>query len=188
MDRNHPYNNERRITMDENRQINGTDTFEYDLEMLKYFQSEFEYRHKHFWEILIKFFILSIGVTILPIASGVFGFDLNEIPRRLLICLPILGIAISFLSNFVLWDEMKKIVAVNKAKYRINSQLLDPKYHYEFYNKDVAKPSSDSGRNAIGSKRKWLSFRLIIIVSVLEILIAVYVIVVLLSLPQIITV
>ena len=37
---------------------NYSSTFEQDIEMLNYFQNEFMYRHTHYWNILIKFFLL----------------------------------------------------------------------------------------------------------------------------------
>ena len=127
------------------------DTFEHDLEMLKYYQQEFEYRNTHFWNTAIKLFLLTLAVTILPIVSTVFGVQLKEIANKgLLYAFPFLGLIIAVFSCFILDNEAKRLSAVNTAKYRINNECFPEKYHYHFYNKDILKEE--------GSERKnWLS-------------------------------
>ena len=114
---------------------NVCENFEHDLAMLNYFQEEFMFRQKHYWDILIKLFALSIIVTILPITSEVFGISLISIHQRFLLIFPAIGLIISLCSLFLLLGEAKRIRAVNDAKYRINRQYMDEKYQYMFFNK-----------------------------------------------------
>lgn len=138
------------------------ETFEQDLEMLKYFQDEFKFRQEHYWDILIKLFIFTITITILPIASEVFGIKLNEIDPRFLVCFPALGLVVAFFGFFLISKEAKKMSAVNHAKYRIN-RGMDSKYHYHFYNKDVGTEKSD--------QKKFLSFQMAWFVLILELIV-----------------
>lgn len=152
-------------------------TFEHDIEMMKYFQEEFMFRQAHYWEILIKLFTLTIVITILPIATEVFGISLSNIPHEFLLCFPGLGVIISLLSLFLLGKEAKKIKAVNEAKYRINRQCMDEKYHYEYYNDEVGKGDSN--------RKKWLSFQIIWVVFALELIVIIGVSIVILSTPAV---
>lgn len=138
-------------------------TFQQDLEMMKFFQEEFMFRHKHYWDILIKFFMLTVIISILPIASQVFGIELNTIPQRYLLCFPALGLIVSVLSLIVLLSEAKKMSSANSAKYYINKHCMDPKYHYKFYNDEIGTGSSN--------KKRWLSFLMPWFVFCLELLI-----------------
>ena len=139
------------------------DTFNNDLEMLKYFQEEFMFRQKHYWDLLIKLFALTLGVTILPIASEVFSISIKPIPQNYLLCFPALGFLISLFSFFLLRKEARKMSSVNEAKYRINRQYMDPKYHYAFYNRNVGTGISD--------KKKLLSFQMTWFVFTLELIV-----------------
>ena len=42
------------------------DCFDSDLKMLQYLQNEFLYRHAHYWDFLIKSFLLTITITVFP--------------------------------------------------------------------------------------------------------------------------
>ncbi len=138
-------------------------TFQHDLEMMDYFQNEFMFRQKHFWDILIKLFTLTVVITILPIASEVLGTELNAIPAKCMFLFPALGFIISFLNLFLLKQEAEKIAAVNEAKYRINRECMDSKYHYVYFKNWEADAQS---------KAKWLSHQLPWLVFFLEVLIA----------------
>lgn len=61
------------------------------LKMLDYFQNEWLYRHKHFWDISIKLFLFNLVFTMLPFISEAFGitFRLNQFP---MLTFPIFGI------------------------------------------------------------------------------------------------
>lgn len=124
-------------------------TFQQDLEMMRYFQDEFMFRHKHYWNILIKFFSLTVIISILPIASQVFGIELNAIPHRYLLCFPSLGLLVSVISLIILLSEAKKMSSANDAKYCINKHCMDPKYHYKFYDEVIGTKNSNKKKMAI---------------------------------------
>lgn len=107
-------------------------TFEHDIEMMKFFQQEFMFRHNHYWNILIKFFLMTVVVTVLPITSDIFGVSLKTAPTdsRYLLFFPALGLIIAILSLVLLLAEAKRMTAVNRAKYRINGENMDKKYQY----------------------------------------------------------
>ena len=144
-----------------------SETFEDDLEMLRYFQEEFMFRQSHYWNILFKFFVLTIVVAILPIAGEVFGISLNSIQQKYLIFFPILACLIASFSLIILLDEARKVQAVNEAKYRINRMNMDSRYHYEYYNDQVGKGMNKS------KKRRWLAFKMPWFTFALEIIIIV---------------
>lgn len=103
-----------------------------DFEALKYFQDEFQYRHKHFWNVMIKLFVLDVVILLLPFSTEIFGISLAPIKPEYIVCFPIFGALVAILTYVILNDEAKKISAVNKAKYRISRELPE-KYHYENY-------------------------------------------------------
>lgn len=144
-----------------------SDTFENDFKVLNFFQDEFYYRHKHYWSLLIKSFTFVLLITTLPITTGVLGFSVLEMPKWILCCFPILGIIISSLSTYVLCGEARRMNAVNNAKYRINKYLMDKKYQYEFFDLDTKKSSDQKNHS------KWLAYKMVYIILLVEILIAV---------------
>lgn len=143
--------------------IDYSSTFQQDIEMMRYFQDEFMFRHKHYWDILIKFFTLTVIISILPIASQVFGIELNTIPHRYLLCFPTLGLIVSVISLIIQLGEANKMRSANEAKYYINKHHMDPKYRYKFYDDVIGTKDT--------KKSKWLSFRLPWLVFSVEILI-----------------
>lgn len=158
---------------------NYSSTFKQDIEMLNYFQNEFMYRHTHYWNILIKFFLLTIIITILPVTSEVLGVVLDNIPQKSLLIFPALGLIVAIFSSFILLDEAKKLQAVNEAKYRINRQNMAKKYHYAHYNDKVGK--NITSREKENERKKWLSFRMIWIMLGTELLIIIGVFFILVS-------
>ena len=156
---------------------NTIDDFNRDYQMLNYFQSEFLYRHKHFWSVLIKSFILVLSTTIIPIVSEVFGIVFNNIIQRFLFIFPIIGILLAIGSFLILLDEGKKINAVNTAKYRIN-QTMDEKYQYYFYTKFNNGNFRDIKTN---KRKKGLTVIIPIFLLILELIIAVVIIMILIS-------
>ncbi len=136
--------------------------FRSDLEMLKYFQDEFQYRHKHFWDIAIKLFILDIIVLLLPVSTEILGINLILIKSEYIAFFSLFGVLIAVLTYCILTDEAKKISAVNKAKYRINRQMKE-KYQYVNYVGNMA------------DKRKQLAFSLPKYILAVEIIMAVMV-------------
>ena len=131
--------------------------FEKDLLMLQYFQEEFQYRHKHFWNILILLFVLCVVIIILPIAPEVMGIKIQELSNIQKLLFPVLGMVVAGLSFVILKDEAKKIGAVNEAKYRINSKMAE-EYRYVNYVGDMA------------DKKKKLSLSLPVYVLIAELL------------------
>ena len=162
-------------------------TFEHDFQMLNYFQEEFKYRHQHYWEILIKLFTFTIGVTVLPVISGVFGLNLSSVPRSFLICFPGIGAMLSLFSFFILYDKAKKLSAIGHAKYRVNVMLMDPKYHYEFYNKAYLEHIQNNTDHSKSAKHKLLAYKMIWIKLIVEWFIIIPVFIILFSVPQTIT-
>lgn len=131
------------------------------LEMMKFYQEEFIYRHKHYWDLIIKFFILFVVVTTLPIISGVLGVELKEVSQKHLVFFPIIGILIAILGRHIVLMEVKFMASANKSKYRINQKLLSNEYQYEWFDKEN-----------LNSKKKRFSFKLPNIIFVFELLIA----------------
>lgn len=151
----------------EKHAIPDKSSFDRDFAMLTYFQDEFKFRSTHYWSILIKMFVLTTIITILPIVSDAFGLSLNIIPSDVVFCFPALGLVLSCLSLFIILDEAKKIQAVNEAKYRINRNRMESSYHYHFYNPNIGKQTSNGKRK----KTKWLAFKMPWIVFGTELLI-----------------
>lgn len=52
--------------------------------MLQFFQDEFIYRHTHFWNILMKLFILDAIIVLLPLVSEIMGISLKAIDHHFL--------------------------------------------------------------------------------------------------------
>lgn len=100
-----------------------------DLEMLKYFQDEYKFRHAHFWGLAIKLLIMETIILFLPITSSVLGIELKEIRQKEALLFPIFGVFIAILTFKILHKEAKNINAVGTVKYRINKEM-DKKYHY----------------------------------------------------------
>ena len=143
------------------KEVQDEKKMEIALEMMKFYQEEFMYRHKHYWDLIIKFFSLFVVVSTLPIISGVLGVELNEISRKHLIFFPIIGMLIAILGRHVVLMEVKFMASANKSKYRINQKLLPDKYQYEWFDKEN-----------LNSKKKRFSFKLPNIIFVFELLIA----------------
>ena len=77
--------------------------FEQDLQMLQYFQDEFQYRHKHFWYILILLFVLCVVIIILPIAPEVMGIKIQKLALSLPLYVLIAELLLCLLVLFVIW-------------------------------------------------------------------------------------
>lgn len=140
-------------------------TFEKDLAMMQYFQEEFMYRQTHYWNILIKSFLLVISVSILPVASQVFGIEIKTIPIKTIRFFPLMGIGFALLGLFALLKEAEKIQSANVAKYRINRQYMRKRYHYEYYNDNVGQSENET------KKRKWMSYIVPFVVLAVELMI-----------------
>ena len=143
--------------------INHDNTFDKDLEMLKYFQEEFMFRHNHFWNILIKFFLLTIIFSVLPVTGEFLGVSVDAIPNKYLICFPMLAGIVAIFSLVILLDEAKKMRAVNEAKYRINKKNMDSIYQYVHYGSNAAGTKTNRG---LAIKLPWVAFILEIAIIV----------------------
>lgn len=117
----------------ENNTAKKEKDFDRDYQMLNYFQDEFLYRHKHFWNFGVKSFLLTMTITIIPIANEIFGLTFSDMISSFLLVFPAIGMTLAIGSFFIMLDECKKMEAVNAAKYRINRNM-DEKYQYIFYN------------------------------------------------------
>lgn len=115
------------------------DSFEQDLKMLQYFQDEFEYRHKHYWSIMERFFILFIIVATLPVLKGVFGIEMNHDYVRHVMVFEVAAVAIAVIQLIVLLNEGQKIRAINCSKYDLNRKMTEAKYHYYMYSEEKPK-------------------------------------------------
>jgi heme/copper-type cytochrome/quinol oxidase subunit 4 len=141
---------------------NDINEIQQDFEVLKYFQDEFQYRHKHFWNVMIKLFVLDVVILLLPFSTEIFGISLAPIKPEYIVCFPVFGALIAILTFIILNDEAKKISAVNKAKYRI-ARGLPEKYHYENY------------AGNMDDKRKQLAFSLTKFVLAVELIMVIIV-------------
>ncbi len=84
--------------MSENNTAKKEKDFDRDYQMLNYFQDEFLYRHKHFWNIGMKSFLL----TIIPIANEIFGLTFDDMISSFLLVFPAIGMALAIGSfNYV---------------------------------------------------------------------------------------
>ena len=135
--------------------------FDRSLEMMKYYQDEFMYRHKLFWDLLIKFFVLFIVVSTLPIMSGVLGAKLSEIPQRYLIIFPIVGILISLFSRYILLEESRRLTSVNDTKKSINQKCFIPKYQYI----ECAKKGNKTTNKKLSSRLPNIMFFLELVIA-----------------------
>ena len=125
------------------------DSFEQDLKMLQYFQNEFEYRHKHYWHILERFFLVFIVIVTLPILKGVFGIEFTgEKVGNVLYLFPLIAIFVAIIQFLVLIDEAKKLNAVNRAKYRLNKKHMDERYRYWFYSDEEKAQKEEKKKQA----------------------------------------
>ena len=116
--------------------------FDCDLEMLKYFQSEFSNRLNRFWDIANKIFTLVVIICLLPFVSEIAGIKLTETARLYSLCFPVIAFLVAFVGKILLDDESRNIRAVNTAKYRLNRLFMIERYHYDYYNDDVGKKQS----------------------------------------------
>jgi hypothetical protein len=132
--------------------VENRDKFEQDLKMLEYFQSEFEYRHQHYWRILERFFILFIVVATLPILKGLLGIEILGEFNRHVVVFQIAALAIAVIQLIVLLDEGKKISAVNKTKYELNKRMEYPRYRYYLYSEQEKKKKTKSKEQPKGKE------------------------------------
>lgn len=147
--------------------------FDCDIEMIKYFQEEFVYRHKHYWNIVFKVFTMVVITSLFPFASEISGIRLIETARLYSLCFPVIAFVVACLGKFVLDDEATKIKAVNNAKYAVNKCMIK-RFHYDFYNPDVGKISTDqpTTKEKVTTKEKrWLSINLTSKIFAMEFLI-----------------
>lgn len=151
-------------------QTTNTNEFDRDVQMLKYFQDEFLYRHKHFWNILVKSFLLTATITIIPIIKELSGIEFdNEVIAKYYIVFPLLGLALAIGSFLLLLDESRKLSAVNNVKYQIN-QRMDEKYRYIFYNNASKKAvqSTDCDKSLKRVKMPSLTYSIVTLFFILE--------------------
>ena len=137
--------------------------FDCDIEMLKYFQEEFIYRHKHYWNIVFKVFTLVVVTCLIPFASEIAGVKLIETARLYSLCFPVIAFVTAILGKFILDDEATKMSAVNRAKYTLNKQNMIDRYHYYYYNPDVGQKETDkpiTKKEAKSKSNRWLSINL----------------------------
>ena len=156
----------------------SSEVFQKDIQMLQYFQDEFMYRHKHFWQLLTKLFILTIVVTIAPITTQVAGVIFNDSIKSFSLCFPVLGLILASLGFHILQSEAKRMHAVNDAKKRINKKI-GKRYRYETFDKSAQKDTTLKNTG----KHNLLAFQLPVLIFVTEFIIAVGVFVVLLRTP-----
>ena len=99
--------------------------------MLQYFQDEWKYRHVHIWNILKIFFVVNIAVTLFPFFTGIIDLETKAfyIPS---IIFPIAGLVIAIFTFIILNSEVKRLQAVDIAKYRI-ANMLPEEYRYHNY-------------------------------------------------------
>ncbi len=140
--------------------------FEQNAKMLEYFQNEFMYRHTHYWNLLIKIFILTIIVAILPLTSEALGIAVIELAVNQMLIFPMISLVIAIYGFIVLLDEAKKMRAVNNAKYRINKQM-DEKHQYDLYNPNVGKKEGVEKKD----KKNWLVYKITYMAFIVELLI-----------------
>lgn len=156
----------------------SSESFSKDFQMLQYFQSEFEYRHKHCWSIMIKMFILTVLITIIPITSQVLEISFTEITKTYALYFPAVGFIVAWLGFGIVYLEFKRMTAVNKAKLRI-IQKMGTRYQYEYFS-DEAKKHSDMHNI---KKSKYLAFHLPIWMLVVELIIILIVFIILYRAP-----
>ena len=149
------------------------DSFEQDLKMLQYFQSEFEYRHQHYWHILERFFIVFIVVSTLPILKGLLGIEINGDYAHHAFVFEIAAFAIALIQLLVLLDEGKKIKAINSSKYGLSKSMRRKEYRYSMYDNknkdgDKQKPASRHKKIGLAQRLPWLifAFQIIIVMTV----------------------
>lgn len=110
-------------------------SFDNDYKMLDYFQKEFMYRHKHFWNIAIKSFLLTITITIIPMVDEIFGISFNDFTNDFLLIFPAIGGIVAIVSSIILLYESERMKRVNDVKFRINKKM-NKKYQYVFHDKN----------------------------------------------------
>lgn len=147
--------------------------FTKDIEMLKYFQDEFKYRHTHFWNILIKFFMLSVTIAVLPMTSSIFGIELNDMARKMTFVFPFVAVGIAFLGRYILNGEAKRLYTVQEAKYRV-SRGLEEQYQYYFWNNRLGNAKELTEQDI--QEGGWLVFKIARIAFSVELAIAVMVV------------
>ncbi|MCH5142438.1 MAG: hypothetical protein J1G07_01820 [Clostridiales bacterium] len=106
------------------------ENFENNYKMLLYFQDEYKYRHKHFWDTLKMFFTLNITISLLPFISGFFNYEI-DIAKFPIYIFPIIGICTAIVSSIFLKLEMEVFNSVARKKFRINELFPKEEYKYE---------------------------------------------------------
>ena len=97
--------------------MENRDKFEQDLKMLEYFQSEFEYRHQHYWRILERFFILFMVVATLPILKGLLGIEILGEFNRHVVVFQIAALAIAVIGAAIIGVLRNALVLLSVDSY-----------------------------------------------------------------------
>lgn len=140
--------------------------FENDLKMLEHLQNEFFYRHTHYWNFLVKSFLLTLTITVFPLMREIFGMTIDELDKKYYIIFPIIGIVLSFACFFILKEEDIRVRNVYSAKNKLNKKM----------NKRYRVPSYNKSENSIH-----LSQTLGIILLIFELVIATVTIIIILT-------
>ncbi len=99
------------------------------LRMLDYYQNEWLYRHKHFWNLLIKLFVFNLFIAVLPFISNVYEIEFENL-EILKFIFPIAAFVITGASTYALFIEADRMSLVGAKKYEIN-RYMDKLYQYK---------------------------------------------------------
>ena len=108
---------------DENNRISIVEvSAENTFRMLDYYQNEWMYRHKHFWNLLTKLFVLNLFIAVLPFMSNAFNIKFENL-EILKFIFPMAAIVITSVSAYALFIEANRMSAVGGKKYENNKNM-----------------------------------------------------------------
>ncbi len=148
--------------------------YSFELEMLKFYQQEFQYRINHLWNILIKLFFLCVIVCLIPFVSEIVGIKFNIIDNNTNVALvslffPSVGFFISIFSWWILRNETQRMNVADDSKANILEKLPQAyRYCYGNSRKSNSKPHS------ISKKLYWFASAFELLLSICSLLACIF--------------
>lgn len=112
-------------------QKNTVDQFQ--IELLKYYQDEWKFRHTHFWNLVVKFFVINIIVCYAPYVSEYLNV---RYPGGILdLCCIGCGALLAFISCYILFEEAKRHNEIGVKKKIILNKIYGNEMSKSAYSK-----------------------------------------------------
>ena len=113
-----------------NKKQNMTD-FEQNLKMMEYLQKEYLHLHDHFWSLLIKIFIITIVIAIIPLTENIMGISVVKLGKNIELMFPMASLVLSLYGTIILNSKEKEIISLKQQISNINKKMK-AEYQFEF--------------------------------------------------------